>query len=103
MTLKDAPITRTHATTMLRYFILRQYLPAVLKLCPNVDSPERLAALIDFCYNLGSGNLSTSTLRKRVNSEQWGEVPEQLRRWVRANGKVLQGLVLRREDEISYI
>jgi len=30
------------------------YLPAVLKLCPNVDTPQRLAALIEFAFNLGA-------------------------------------------------
>lgn len=49
---------------MLLWHIENVYLPAVLKLCPGVDTPERLAALIDFAFNLGVGNLRASTLRR---------------------------------------
>ncbi|WP_442957741.1 glycoside hydrolase family protein [Polaromonas sp.] len=43
-----------------------------------MDSPERLAALIDFAFNLGSGQLRASTLRKRVNASLWAAVPAEL-------------------------
>ena len=68
-----------------------------------MDNPQRLAALIDFTFNLGQGNLKASTLRKRVNDGDWDAVPGELRKWVRANGRVLRGLVLRREAEVVLI
>jgi lysozyme len=79
------------------------YLPQVLRRCPGIDSPERLAAILDFCYNLGGGNLGASTLRKRINAGLWGDVPDELRKWTRGGGRVLQGLVLRREAEATLI
>jgi lysozyme len=42
------------------------YLPAVRRLCPGIDTSERLAAIIDWCYNLGAGNLKSSTMRRRI-------------------------------------
>lgn len=34
--------------------------------------PEgRLAAIVDFTFNLGAGRLQTSTLRRRVNQKDW--------------------------------
>lgn len=59
------------------------------------------AALVDFVFNVGSGNFKQSTLLRKVNGEQHDQVPFQLRRWVKAGGKVWPGLVTRREREID--
>lgn len=100
--LTDPPITRSAAERMLALQIERTYLPAVQALCPGVDG-ARLAALTDFAFNLGAGALRASTLRRRVLAGDWDAVPGELRRWVRAGGRVLPGLVRRREAEIELI
>ena len=56
-------------------------------------------ALVAWTYNLGPTNLSTSTLLKRLNTNQFDDVPYQIKRWNKASGKVLDGLVRRREAE----
>jgi lysozyme len=99
----DPAISRALAEQMLVQSIRRTYLPAVLRLCPGIDSPQRLAAIIDWCYNLGAGQLSASTLRKRINAGRWADVPAEVRRWNRGGGRVLRGLVLRREGEVALI
>lgn len=101
--LTDPAITRERAEALLLWMVRTVYLPVVLKLCPGVDNPNRLAALIDFTFNLGSGQLRSSTLRKRVNAGDWGAVPAELRKWVRGGGRVLSGLVRRREAEVLLI
>jgi lysozyme len=100
VTLVDQPISRDEALQL-----VRQTLPVadVLRLCRGVDTPERLAALIDFTYNLGVGNLRASTLRKRVNAGEWGSVPHELMRWNKARGRVLAGLTARRAAEAAMI
>ena len=103
VTLGDAPITQTRAEALLLWHVQSVYLPAVLRLCPGANTAERLAALIDFAFNLGAGNLKASTLRKRVNAGEWGAVPDELRKWTKAGGRVLKGLVVRREAEASLI
>lgn len=103
VTLRDHAITRERAEALLLWMVHTRYLPAVLKLCPSVDSPGRLAALIDFTFNLGAGNLKASTLRKRVNAGRWTDVPAELRKWNKGGGRVLRGLVARREADISLI
>lgn len=103
VTLRDPPITRERAEELLAWHLRAVYLPAVRRQCPRVTDPSRLAALIDFTFNLGEGNLRASTLRRKVNAGAWGEVPAQLRRWNRAGGVVMRGLVLRREAEVSLI
>jgi len=101
--LTDPPITRERAEALLLRSLRTRYLPALRVLCPRVDDPERLAALLDFTFNLGAGNLRSSTLRRRVNDGLWGEVPEQLMRWNKAGGRVLRGLTLRRQAECELV
>jgi lysozyme len=103
VTLKDPAISRERAEALLLWMVRTIYLPAVLRLCPGADTPERLAALIDFAFNLGTGNLAASTLRKRVNASRWADVPAEIRKWNRGGGRVLRGLVLRREAEAALV
>jgi lysozyme len=62
-----------------------------------------LAFTVDCAFNLVAGQLRTSTLRKRVNQRDWREVAEELRRWVYGGGRVLPGLVTRREAEAELV
>ena len=56
-------------------------------------------ALVSWTYNLGPSNLNASTMLKVLNAGDYDGVPEQIKRWNKAVGKVLQGLVRRREAE----
>lgn len=58
-------------------------------------------SLVSFCFNVGSEAFKGSTLLKFLNQEKYDQVPTQLRRWIRDNGQVVQGLVNRREKEIT--
>lgn len=103
VTLMDAPITRERAEALLLHMVRTVYLPAVANLCPGADTPERVAALIDFTFNLGSGNLKASTLRRKVNAGEWMAVPTELMKWNKAGGRVLAGLTKRRTAEAALI
>ena len=56
-------------------------------------------ALVAWTYNLGPSNLRSSTMLKRLNDSSFDEVPSEMRRWNKAAGKVVNGLVRRREAE----
>lgn len=103
VTLADKPISREAADRLLMLELERTYLKAVRAFCPGADTPERVAALLDWTYNLGAGNLRASTLRRKVNAGEWDQVPAQLRRWNKGGGRVLPGLVARREAEIGLL
>lgn len=103
VTLRDPAIDQARAEALLLWHLRQVYLPTVLALCPGVTDPERLAALIDFTFNLGAGNLRASTLRRKVNAGLWDEVPVQLMRWNKAGGRVLRGLTIRRKTEADLI
>lgn len=101
--LTDAPITKDRAEALLEHMLLTVYAPAVSRLCPAADTPGRAGALIDFAYNLGVGNLSSSGLRRRVNAGQWDEAKLELLKWTRGGGRVLPGLVKRRAAEAEMM
>ena len=56
-------------------------------------------ALVAWVYNLGAGNFKESTLLRVLNQGDYDDVPHQIKRWNKAGGRVLQGLVRRREAE----
>lgn len=60
---------------------------------------DQFDAMVCWVYNLGSGNLSSSTLLKVLNDGDYDGVPEQMKRWNKAGGKVLNGLIKRRDSE----
>lgn len=105
VTLKDRAISREAGERMLLLMVEREYLPKVLMLCPRLigESPERLAAIIDFTFNLGAGNLRSSTLRRKIDAGDWLAVPKELRKWNKAGGRILRGLTIRREAEANLI
>ena len=101
VTLFDAAITKERAEALLIWMVQTVYLPTVMRLCPGIDSPNCLAALIDFTFNLGGNALKNSSLRRKVNAGMWSAVPTELRKWVMAAGRRLRGLVIRREAEAA--
>lgn len=101
---KHPPITEAEAEAYLARDLMAA-LNATLRYCPVLATePEtRLAAIIDFTFNLGAGRLQTSTLRRRVNQRGWIAAGQELRRWIYGGGKALPGLVTRREAEVALL
>ena len=74
---------------------------AVNRLCPVPLTDGQFAALIDFAFNLGAGNLQGSTLRQMVNRGDMVDAGAQFGKWVYAGGVKLSGLVRRRRAEAA--
>ena len=62
-------------------------------------SQNQFDALVSWVYNLGPANLKASTMLKVLNAKEYEDVPAQMKRWNKAGGKVLEGLIRRREAE----
>jgi lysozyme len=94
------PITEAEAEIYLASD-LQSALNATLRYCPILatEPKNRLASIVDFTLNLGPGRLQTSTLRRRINQRDWANAASELSRWVYGGGKLLNGLVIRREIE----
>ena len=56
-------------------------------------------AYISLAYNIGTGAFCRSTLVKKLNTKDYAGACEEIKRWNKAGGKVLPGLVKRREAE----
>ena len=64
-------------------------------------SQNQYDALVSFAFNVGNTAFRHSTLLRLLNSGQYDEVPNQMRRWKYDNGKVVKGLINRREKEVA--
>lgn len=104
VTKDDPPITKEVAEQWLQHELRHNYRAGVLKASPSlINHPEVLGALTDFAYNLGVSRYRASTLRKRINEGDWEGAKTELGRWVRGGGRVLRGLVLRRQAEAKLL
>lgn len=67
----------------------------------KVSLPQhKFDALVSICYNIGIGGMSSSTFMKRVNLENSdGHICNAIKRWHKDNGRVVKGLVNRRNKE----
>ncbi len=106
----DPPITRDRAEQLLLWELNKVSAPAVIRLVPELfawsvrnGTWRAFCAIVDFTFNLGSGRLQTSTLRRKLRALDWEGAKEQLRLWVRGGGRVLPGLVKRREAECDLL
>ena len=97
---KHPPINEAEAEVYLARD-LQTALAATLRYCPVLatESDGRLAAIVDFTFNLGAGRLQMSTLRRRINQRDWEGSIRELGKWIHGGGKVLNGLVVRRHAE----
>jgi len=104
VTLQDSPIDEPTANDLLMHELNHTYAPGVLRNCPILATDERrLNAVVDFCYNLGTGRLQTSTLKRKINAQDWDGAKEELMKWSKAGGKVLPGLLKRRQAECNFM
>ncbi len=98
----DEPISKDDAYRLLS-IVANKFAVSVDKYVTTCLNQNQFDALVSFTYNVGSGAFKNSTLLKVVNKDpdNYNEVNKQMLRWVRAGGKVLEGLKKRRLKEID--
>jgi lysozyme len=102
--LTDPPMDEPTAKALLMIELEHTYLPGVLRNCPGLITDVRKCnAIVDFVYNLGIGRLQTSTLKRKINANDWEGAKEQLMLWTKGGGKVLPGLLKRRTAECALL
>ena len=80
---------------------LRRFEVGVAKLFPVALTQGQFDALVSFAFNLGLGGVQRSTLRQKVLRGEMEEAADEFLKFIRGGGKVLPGLVKRRQDERS--
>jgi lysozyme len=78
---------------------LDRFVRGVSRYCPAGLTQGRLDALVSFAFNCGLGTLQRSTLRSKHNRGDFEGAAEEFLKYTKAGGKVLKGLVNRRNDE----
>lgn len=95
---KGMKITAAGAEEILRSD-LAAFETAVLSAVHVPLNQNQFDALVSFTFNLGPGHLRSSTLLKRLNFGDYAGAADEFLKWNKSNGKVLTGLVRRREAE----
>ena len=95
---EDMEITQEEAESLLQEE-MHEYEGYINDIVKVPLEQHQFDSMVSWVFNLGSGNLFSSTLLKKLNNSEYDEVPEQIKRWNKAGGKVLEGLVKRREAE----
>lgn len=81
-------------------FDLERFERGVGRLCPNTALNQgHFDALVSFSFNVGLGSLQKSSLRMKYNRGDYEGAAGEFLNWTKGGGKVLPGLVKRRNDE----
>ena len=91
-------VTPLEAEALLRAD-LRTAIDCVNRLIRVPFEQQHFDALVDFCFNAGSGNLSRSALLTKVNAGDMTGAAEEFAVWINVNGAPCRGLVRRRAAE----
>ena len=79
---------------------LNRFERGVVRLCPAALNHQGIFdSLVSFAFNVGLGNLQRSSLRMKTNRGEFEDAAEEFMKWTKAAGRVLPGLVKRRQDE----
>jgi len=98
VTSKHPRINEEQGTALLRRE-LRHVEKAIGRLITAELNENMFSSLCSFTFNVGTGNLQRSTLRMKLNRGFYEDASEEFPKWRRANGKILKGLVRRRQSE----
>ena len=100
VTLLDDAITKEYAFEIFKT-IADKFAKRVDEMVKTELTQNQFNALVSFAYNVGTGAFATSTLLKKVNNNPNDvAIKNEFLKWVRANKKVIQGLVNRRNKEV---
>jgi lysozyme len=79
---------------------LENFERGVLRLAPALAGHQsRFDACVSFSFNVGLGNFQRSTIRMKIQREEWDAAADAFLMWTKAGGKELPGLVKRRKGE----
>jgi lysozyme len=101
VTLLDKAITKEYAFEIFKD-IADKFARRVNETLKKPVTQNQFDSLVSFTYNVGTGAFSTSTLLKKVNvNPNDVTIRNEFMKWTRAGGKVVQGLVNRRQKEAN--
>lgn len=94
----ERSLTEQEAEALLRKDLLESE-RGIRRLVSVPLTQNQFDALVSFVFNVGVGRLATSTLLKKLNAQDYRGAADELPKWNRAGGNVLEGLTRRRQAE----
>lgn len=92
---RDDSITQYQADQFLREDLAK--FEAAVSKYRNINTQGRFDAVLDFCYNVGTGKYEGSTLKKLIDAgRKTADIQREFLKWTYAGGKQLDGLYSRR-------
>ena len=103
VTMSSPPITGTEANELM-VKDAEIFARAAAKLSPVLLlDGDKHSAIADFCFNLGTTRYKASTLKRKIDAQDWDAAADELAKWVWGGGKTLPGLLTRRAAEACLI
>ena len=98
LTMDHEPITEQEGEFLL-VRELKHVESAIARLIRVKLTENQFSAIASLTFNIGSGRLKSSTLRAKINREDYSGASDEFPKWRRAGGRILKGLVRRRKAE----
>ncbi len=99
---KNDTCTLEQADRMLRDIDIPVAEAAVNRFVIHSITQNQFDALVSFVFNLGETKFRGSTLLGLLNQGNWKKAALEFNKWKYAGGKILKGLVLRRQAETDW-
>lgn len=78
---------------------LHHYEQGVRELVSVALTSNQFSALVSFAYNVGLGGFKNSTMRRKLNAQDYVGAAEEFGKWIKGGSRILPGLVRRRQAE----
>lgn len=92
-------ITEKEARTQLGELVKKDFIARISKCVTVPMTQNEFTAFVSLAYNIGSSAFCKSTLVKKLNAKDYDGACDQILRWNRSGGRVMKGLVKRRQAE----
>ena len=99
---KDGDVITQQRAEELAKFIIDQFAVSIAPFIQKTLTENQFSACVSLAYNIGTGNFKKSSVFKKLNiNPNDSTIADSFRLWNKGGGKVLKGLVNRREAEIQ--
>ena len=102
MKVKEGDVITQERAESLAAFVITQFAVTIAPFIKQPLNDNQFSACVSLCYNIGQGNFKKSSVFKKLNiNPNDPTIADSFRLWNKGGGKVLTGLVRRREAEIA--
>ena len=99
---KEGDVITQQRADELAKFIVEQFATSIRAMIKQPLNENQFSACVSLAYNIGTGGFKKSSVLRKLNVNPLdASISDSFRLWNKGGGKVLRGLVNRREAEIQ--